>query len=130
MQARTYTLAEARAALPQVKVLMAKIQSARQAILRLRPTAWPALQKAAANGGSKAAGEVALHTIALEDGVKGILAMGIYIKDLDHGIIDFLGMRAGQEVLLCWRYGEEEINFWHDVNAGFAGRQAIDGLVE
>src|SRR4051794_10638017 len=114
MQARTYTLAEARAALPQVKVLMAKIQSARQAILRLRPTAWPALQKAAANGGSKAAGEVALHTIALEDGVKGILAMGIYIKDLDHGIIDFLGMRAGQEVLLCWRYGEEEINFWHD----------------
>jgi len=130
MQARTYTLAEARAALPKVKVLMAKIQSARQAILRLRPTAWPALQKAAANGGSKAAGEVALHTIALEDGVKGILAMGIYIKDLDHGIIDFLGMRAGQEVLLCWRYGEEEINFWHDVNAGFAGRQAIDGLVE
>jgi hypothetical protein len=130
MQARTYTLAEARAALPQVKLLMAKIQAARQAILRLRPTAWPALQKAAANGGSKAAGEVALHTIALEEGVKGILAMGIYIKDLDHGILDFLGMRDGHEVLLCWRYGEDELNFWHDVNAGFGGRQAIDGLVE
>jgi hypothetical protein len=130
MQVRTYTLAEARAALPQVKLLMAKIQVARQAILRLRPTAWPALQKAAANGGSKAAGEVALHTIALEEGVKGILAMGIYIKDLDHGILDFLGMRDGHEVLLCWRYGEDELNFWHDVNAGFGGRQAIDGLVE
>jgi len=130
MQARTYTLAEARAALPQVKVLMARIQNARQAILRLRPTAWPVIQKAASNGGSQAAGEVALHTITLEEAVKAILAMGIYIKDLDHGILDFLGMRAGEEVLLCWRYGEGDINFWHDLNAGFAGRQAIDDLVE
>ena len=130
MQARTYTLAEARAALPQVKSLMAKIQAARQAILDLRPSAWPALQKAAANGGSRAAGELALHAVVLEDGVKSILAMGIYIKDLDHGIIDFLGKRNGQEVLLCWRLGEEDINFWHDVNAGFAGRQSIDGLVD
>jgi hypothetical protein len=130
MQARTYTLAEARAALPQVKILMMKIQNARQAILRLRPTAWPAIQKAATNGGSHAAGEVALHTIILEEAVKAILAMGIYIKDLDHGILDFLGMRAGEEVLLCWRYGEADISFWHDPNAGFAGRQAIDDLVE
>lgn len=130
MEARSYTLAEARAALPQVKTLMAKVQSARQEILRLRPTAWPALQKAAANGGSREAGQLALHAMTLEDAVKGILAMGIYIKDLDHGIIDFLGKRAGEQVLLCWRYGEEDINFWHDVNAGFAGRQSIDGLVE
>jgi len=130
MQARTYTLAEARAALPQVKILMMKIQKARQAILRLRPTAWPAVQQAAANGGSHAAGEVALHTIALEEAVKAILAMGVYIKDLDHGILDFLWMRAGHEVLLCWRYGEADIDFWHDLNAGFAGRQAIDDLVE
>lgn len=130
MQARTYTLAEARTALPRVKLLMAKIQAARQAILRLRPEAWPALQKAASNGGSHAAGELALHAVVLEDGVKSILAMGIYIKDLDHGVIDFLGTRNGQEVLLCWRYGEEDINFWHDVNAGFAGRQSIDGLVD
>ena len=130
MQARNYTLVEARAALPQVKALMAKIQNARQAILRLRPTAWPALQKAATNGGSRAAGELALHVMSLEDGVKGILAMGIYIKDLDHGVVDFLGTRDGREVLLCWRYGEADIDFWHDVNAGFGGRQSIDGLVE
>ncbi len=130
MQARTYTLSEARAALPQVKAFMAKIQQARQAILKLRPTAWPAIQQAATNGGSHAAGEMALHVMRLEDGVRGILAMGIFIKDLDHGIIDFLGMRDGREVLLCWRYGEADIDYWHDVNAGFAGRQEIDGLVE
>jgi hypothetical protein len=130
MQARTYTLAEARATLPQVKTLMATIQDARQQILRLRPTAWPALQKAAANGGSRAAGTLALHAMQLEENVKAILAMGIYIKDLDHGVIDFLGTRAGEEILLCWRYGEADIEFWHGVNDGFAGRQAIDTLVE
>jgi hypothetical protein len=130
MQTRTYTLDEARAALPQVKTYMARIQQARQAILKLRPTAWPALQEAATNGGSRAAGEMALHVMSLEDAVRGILAMGIFIKDLDHGIIDFLGIRAGREVLLCWRYGEADITHWHDVNAGFAGRQSIDGLVE
>ena len=130
MPARTYTLAEARAALPAVKILMTTIQGARQEILRLRPSAWAALQKAASNGGSRAAGEVALHAMQLEDAVKRILAMGILIKDLDHGVIDFLGMRDGRKVLLCWRYGEDDIQFWHDVNAGFAGRQAIDELVE
>jgi hypothetical protein len=41
-----------------------------------------------------------------------------------------LGTRAGKEVLLCWRFGEEDIEFWHDVHSGFAGRQSIDGLVE
>lgn len=130
MQTRTYTLDEARAALPQVKTYMAQIQAARQAILELRPTAWPVLQQAATNGGSRAAGKMALHVMRLEDAVKGILAMGIFIKDLDHGVIDFLGIRDGREVLLCWRYGEADILYWHDVNAGFAGRQAIDGLVE
>jgi hypothetical protein len=130
MQARTYTLSEARATLPQVKALMDKIQAARQAILRLRPTAWPAIQKAASNGGSHAAGELAIHALRLEDAVKTILAMGIYIKDLEHGVIDFLGTRDGHEILLCWRYGEEDITFWHEVNAGFGGRQAIDSLVD
>ena len=130
MQARTYTLAEARALLPQVKALMDKIQVARQAVLRLRPTAWPALQKAASNGGSHAAGELAIHTIKLEDAIRAILEMGIYIKDLDHGLIDFLGTRNGHEILLCWHYGEEDITFWHEVDAGFSGRQAIDNLVD
>lgn len=130
MQTRMYTLEEARAALPEVKALMTKVQRARQAILKLRPTAWPAVQKAATNGGSRAAGEMALHVMQVEDAVRAILAMGILIKDLDHGIIDFVGTRDGREVLLCWRYGEADIEYWHDIDAGFAGRQAIDGLVE
>jgi hypothetical protein len=126
VKARYYTLAEARAALPQVKEYMNLIQAARREILRLRPDALPALEKAAANGGSKAAGELFMHASRLEQGVKGIMAMGITIKDIDRGLLDFLGTRNGREVYLCWHHGEEEIAYWHELNAGFAGRRLID----
>lgn len=129
MNARTYTLAEARAILPRVKELMRMIQEARRAILQLRPSAWPALAAAAANGGSRQAGEMAMQYRKLETGVKGILALGIQIKDVDSGLIDFLGTRQGEEIFLCWRYGEEDILYWHHLDAGFAGRQPIDSLV-
>lgn len=129
MSARTYTLVEARALLPQVKELMGKVQEARRAILQLRPAAWPALRKAAANGGSQEASELAMQFAKLERGVKGILALGIEIKDVDSGLLDFHGTRAGQEVYLCWRHGEDDILFWHELDAGFAGRRPIDPLV-
>jgi hypothetical protein len=129
MQARSYTLAEARALLPQVKQLMGMVQAARLEILRLRPAAWPALQNAASNGGGHEAGELALQFRKLEAGVKGIMALGILIKDLDRGLVDFLGQREGQDIYLCWYYGEEDILFWHDIHAGFAGRRPIDPLI-
>jgi hypothetical protein len=97
--------------------------------LRLRPEAWPALSKAASNGGSRAAGQLAHQFSRLETGVKGILAHGVLIKDIDTGLVDFLGERAGHEVYLCWRYGEEDILFWHDLQTGFAGRRPIDSQV-
>jgi hypothetical protein len=129
MDAKRYTLAEARATLPMIKQLMAQAQSARREILRLRPEAWPALSKAASNGGSREAGQLAQQFSRLESGVKGIMAYGVLIKDLDTGLVDFLGERDGHEILLCWRYGEEDILFWHDLQTGFAGRQPIDALV-
>ena len=130
MNARYYTVAEARATLPQVKQLMARVLRTRQEILRLRPEAWPAISKAATNGGSRAAGELAIQVGYLEKAVKTILGMGILIKDLDAGVIDFLGKRAGREVCLCWRVGEEDIDYWHETDEGFAGRQPIDALVD
>ncbi len=45
------------------------------------------------------------------------------------GLVDFLGSRAGREVFLCWHYGEDDIAYWHDINAGFAGRQLLDEQV-
>ncbi len=126
MNAKYYTLAEARAALPQVKRYMNLIQAARTEILRLRPDALPAIERAAANGGNKEAGELVVYSRQLEQNLKAIMNMGIVVKDLDRGLLDFLGARHGREVYLCWHHGEDDIAYWHDVNAGFAGRRPID----
>ncbi len=128
--ARVFTLEEARATLPLVKQLMERAQRARRDLIRLRPELWPTLQKAALNGGSREAGDALLHFQELERGVKGILALGVIVKDIDMGLVDFLAMRDGHEVYLCWRHGEEEIRYWHDIYAGLAGRTPLDDLIE
>ncbi len=52
--------------------------------------------------------------------------LGIQLKDYSRGLIDFPSMRDGHVVLLCWQLGEDEqIEWWHEVEAGFAGRQPI-----
>ncbi|HJZ87701.1 MAG TPA: DUF2203 domain-containing protein [Polyangia bacterium] len=62
----------------------------------------------------------------LTEQLREIEAMGGMIKDVDRGLVDFLYRRDGREVLLCWCYGEAEIGFWHDLEAGFAGRRPIE----
>ncbi len=126
MQARYYTLAEARSTLPEVKRLMGMVHAARREILRIRPEALPAIEKGAQNGGSKASGEIYRYGVQLEMGVREIMAMGVLVKDIDRGLVDFLGMRDGREIYLCWHYGEEDIAYWHELNGGFAGRHPID----
>ena len=49
----------------------------------------------------------------------------IIIRDLQRGLIDFPALRDGREVYLCWLYGEERIDFWHEFDTGFAGRQPL-----
>lgn len=130
MKARYFTLAEAQATLPQVKKLMEQVQSARREILRLRPEALPAIEQAALNGGNKLLGELAVHAMRLEEGVRGIMALGAVVKDIDAGLVDFIGLRNGREIFLCWQYGEEAIGYWHELNAGFAGRRPLDESIQ
>jgi hypothetical protein len=130
MNAKLYTLTQARATLPRVKQYMAEIQAARGEILRLRPEALPAIEKAAQNGGCKEAGELYIQGRRIERGVKGIAELGILVKDLDMGLVDFLGSRDGHEVFLCWHYGEDDIAYWHEISSGLAGRQLLDEHIE
>ena len=52
--------------------------------------------------------------------------MGVLVKDLDKGLCDFAYMMDGRVVHLCWKLGESEIGWWHETNAGFAGRQPLE----
>lgn len=62
----------------------------------------------------------------LKSAVEEINAMGILVKDLDSGLIDFPTLYHDNEVYLCWKRGEDDIEFWHGVSEGFAGRKEID----
>ena len=61
--------------------------------------------------------------------VKKIASGGVQIKSIDNGLLDFPHVRRnGEEVFLCWKNGEAEIKFWHEIEGGFAGRKKIDEL--
>lgn len=120
-----FTLESANEALKIVKPLVTQVMEIRQEILDKQPEAWPAVEKAAGNGGNRSAGEIALHFSRLEALIEAIQASGAVIKDINSGLIDFLALREGREVYLCWKFGEEEIRYWHELDAGFSGRQPV-----
>ena len=65
------------------------------------------------------------HQVALEslkDTVREIQECGCLPKDLEHGLVDFYSRRGGRIVFLCWRRGEKQIGFWHELHTGFSGR--------
>ena len=57
--------------------------------------------------------------------VKELQALGVLVKDLDRGLVDFPALRGDEEVLLCWQVGEDEIAYWHGVEEGYAGRKPL-----
>lgn len=125
MSAHYFTVAEANALLPRVRAVVGELLSVRQRILDAQPDLWPVLEKAIGNGGSKKAGTLVREFRRVEDGVRTLQEMGCILKDVNTGLVDFPTIRNGRQVLLCWRYDEPAIGFWHDAEAGFAGRQPL-----
>jgi len=126
MSSRYFTVEEANTALTTLRPLVADMLAARERIVAAQPELWPVLEKAAGNGGSPKASAVLLDFEALRRSVKAIEAMGIELKDINTGLVDFLSERDGRDVYLCWKYDEPRVAFWHDLEAGFAGRQPLD----
>lgn len=66
----------------------------------------------------------------LQEFVSELTQLGIDLKDPEVGLIDFPGLNDGREVCLCWKLGEDQVESWHEVDAGFAGRQPLSTLEE
>jgi hypothetical protein len=62
----------------------------------------------------------------LHAGLEAIRATGAEMKDLKSGLLDFPARREGRPVLLCWRVGEDSLEFWHETGSGFDGRRRVD----
>lgn len=120
-----FTLEEANAALKAIEPLIAEILSIRDKVLKQRPEIWPAIERSAGNGGNAALSRVAVDFERLDKLLHRVLDTGVQVKDINVGLLDFPAMRGDQEVYLCWKYGEADIRYWHEIEAGFAGRKPI-----
>ena len=123
---RYFSLEQANAALTVIRPLMDEVQFIRLDILRTQPEVWPVIQKAIGNGGSRAASRMAQSFERLDKLVHQILDTGVILKDINTGLLDFPTLRDNHEVYLCWQHGEQRIGYWHEIDAGFAGRQPLD----
>jgi hypothetical protein len=121
-----FTIEEASATLRTIRPLMEEVQAIRDKILKQQPKSWPLVEKAAGNGGSRKASRLVIDFERLDRLVHLIQDTGAILKDLNLGLVDFPAWRADHEVYLCWQYGEAELAFWHEIDAGYSGRQPIE----
>jgi len=127
---RLFTLDEALILLPTARQLVIEIQAAKQEFDALSAEVERLLGLTGGNG--HLASDVARARAEVQDAgskLEGLMAeldsLGVQLKGIEEGLIDFPSEREGRVVLLCWRLGEETIAWWHDENAGFAGRQPL-----
>jgi hypothetical protein len=131
---KTFTLDEAQSLLPVAESLLNRAAEAKQAASDLQGEITAQARRVFMSGGLfidiAAAQKRKLTLEALvqraKDAIEEIDAIGVQVKDLDVGLLDFPFLLEGEIVLLCWKRGETRIEFWHRVEDGFAGRKPID----
>jgi hypothetical protein len=129
---RYFTPAEANEALPTVRPLVEEVVAHRRALAEAAGKRAELGRVVAGNGGgvdtsdfATLDAEAAREAAEIAGLVSRIQALGILVKDLDRGLIDFPALREGEEVLLCWELGEEQVEYWHGLEEGFAGRKPL-----
>ena len=133
MQGRYFTVEEANEALTGVRPLAERMVEHRRALQAIEERRARLAASIGGNGGDIVPSELGEVAEALERErtaiarcIAGINELGGVVKDLDTGLVDFPALREGEEVLLCWRVGEDEIEYWHGVEEGFAGRKRLN----
>jgi hypothetical protein len=131
---KTFTLSEAQTLLPVVEALLRRAQGAEARAEELEREMQLLSQRIFLAGGmhvdvSAAARRRAERDKAAQetkDTLAEIDAIGVQVKDLEQGLLDFPSMMDGKAVLLCWKLGEPAITHWHTEEEGFAGRKPLD----
>lgn len=131
---RTFTLSEAQSMLPILESLLRKSIEAKALIEEVDQEFNELSERIFLNGGTlvdvracavrRAQREKAINTA--KDTLSEINAIGVQVKDLDVGLLDFPCKVDGEIVLLCWKMGEPTISHWHGTEEGYAGRRPID----
>ena len=143
---RFYDLDDANARLPELRAILGALREQRGELIRLRDQvlerqeAVEARTARATEGSADSDDQVSdaeLRLIRLrmqgvidqmQAGVARIDALGITLRDIESGLIDFPALVNGRQVCLCWRLGEDDVEWWHEMTSGFSGRQPLIDL--
>jgi hypothetical protein len=132
MADRHFTPEEANALLEEVRPIAETLVEHRRAMAAAATKQARLVQRIAGNGGDfdpqeprTIEEEFEREGQAVAQCVERLEALGVLVKDLDRGLVDFPAWRGDEEVLLCWEVGEDGIAFWHGVDEGFAGRKPL-----
>lgn len=133
MAKRFFSLAETQELLPIVAPLAERLQALKRELdAEEGESARRTAEKVQGNGHtagnsatSSSQDRVSELIQGIEDTIVEVHALGCEVKDPELGLIDFPSLRDGREVYLCWRLGEEQIAYWHDLQAGYGGRQPL-----
>jgi len=129
---RIFTTDDANELLPVVRPLVERMVEGKRALDAAQAEADDVSTRISGNGGglpparlAEVNAELTRRAAELAGALEEIQDLGVVVKDLDTGLVDFPSVREGRDVLLCWRLGEDEVAFWHGYDDGFAGRQPI-----
>lgn len=131
---KTFTLTQAQSLLPVLKSLLKTAMEGKQSITEIDKEFQDLRHRILLTGGlfvnvAHVARRRAQHDKLMQetkDAIAEINSIGVQVKDLDIGLLDFPCVVEEQVVLLCWKYGEEQIEHWHGLEEGFQGRKPID----
>ena len=133
MPDRSFTPAEANSALDEVRPVAERLVAVRARMRELERSQGELVTAIGGNGGGYAASDLNAAQAELAGLAEAAVAcverleeLGVLLKDLDLGLLDFPSERAGEEVLLCWHVGEDSVTTGHGPAEGFAGRKPID----
>lgn len=122
---RHYTREEARALLPELTSWLKEIQQLRRDLDQVEQRL-ESIMSAGTDAGGPSVNRHARAAARLHELLREFNRREIFIKDLDRGLVDFPAIIGGREVFLCWELDEADIEFWHDIDSGYAGRERLE----
>jgi hypothetical protein len=132
MPPRHFTPDEANELLADVRPLAERLVRHRSTLARAQAARTRIVMRIAGNGAGVDAGELAELDERIGKELKGVARcvngiheLGAVVKDPDEGLVDFPARVEGQEAYLCWKVGEDSIEYWHGIEEGFAGRKPL-----
>ena len=132
MAPRYFTVEEANEALGELRPLAERMVAQRRELVDSQRRRATLGAQVGTNGGDltpsdfvEADAELERAAAALAECLERIQAAGVLVKDLDRGLLDFPARRGGEEILLCWHVGENDVRFWHGLEEGFGGRKPL-----